>query len=280
MAARSARGDILTLMVWRYLKAQLLVLLFGGLVGPIFLICYLAFGREEGLDWMLHSGVLITGCDIVAAVLWAGYGARSARWSEFLEQHGVLALAEVVGIHETGTRVNDQPLVKLDLHIEGPGLTSFDTQDRVLASLNRLPVISGRTLAVLVDPATNGYRIDWERSALLSGTVPARFTLAEDNQTYDLAGQVGPMMEILQILRAHGVPVQGEIDIRSDPAVRQQVAAVVRRAAERSAEAAGPGGAASRSTGERLQELEALRKDGIVTDDEYRQKRQQIIADL
>ncbi|WP_046300529.1 SHOCT domain-containing protein [Mycobacterium sp. UM_Kg27] len=267
-------------MVWRYLKAQLLVLLFGGLVGPIFLICYLAFGREEGLDWMLHSGVLITGCDIVAAVLWAGYGARSARWSEFLEQHGVLALAEVVGIHETGTRVNDQPLVKLDLHIEGPGLTSFDTQDRVLASLNRLPVISGRTLAVLVDPATNGYRIDWERSALLSGTVPARFTLAEDNQTYDLAGQVGPMMEILQILRAHGVPVQGEIDIRSDPAVRQQVAAVVRRAAERSAEAAGPGGAASQSTGERLQELEALRKDGIVTDDEYRQKRQQIIADL
>jgi hypothetical protein len=35
-----------------------------------------------------------------------------------------------------------------------------------------------------------------------------------------------------------------------------------------------------RSAGERLQELEALRRAGTVTDDEYDRKRQQIIADL
>ena len=34
--------------------------------------------------------------------------------TQALEATGVLALARVVGIHETHTRINDQPLVKLD----------------------------------------------------------------------------------------------------------------------------------------------------------------------
>jgi hypothetical protein len=62
--------------------------------------------------------------------------------------------------------------------------------------------------------------------------MPAQFTLAEDgNRTYDLSGQAGPLMEIMQILKASGVPMNGTIDIRSNPAVRQQVMSVVRRAA-------------------------------------------------
>ena len=34
-------------MVWRYIKAQLMVLLCGGLVGPIFLAVYFATGQES-----------------------------------------------------------------------------------------------------------------------------------------------------------------------------------------------------------------------------------------
>ncbi|NDJ87585.1 SHOCT domain-containing protein [Mycolicibacter kumamotonensis] len=267
-------------MLWRYVKAQVMVLGFGGLVGPIFLIVYFATSQQADLKWMFYTGLLVTFGDVLIALLLTDYGAKSAAKNQFLEQNGVLALAQVTGIHETGTRINDQPLVKLDLHIEGAGLAPFDTQDRVIASVTRLPLISGRKLAVLVDPATNRYQIDWQRSALLSGTAPARFTLAEDNRTYDLSGQAGPLMEIFQILRANGIPVQGTIDIRSNPVVRQQVAAVIRRAT-------GPGAGGpshevpeSRSAGERLQELDALRKQGVVTDEEYAQKRQQIIADL
>jgi len=267
-------------MVWRYVKAQAMVLGFGGLVGPIFLIVYFATGRQPDLSWMFYSGLLVTACDVVAAVLLAGYGAKSAAQNQFLEQSGVLAMAQVTGIAETGTRINDQPLVKLDLHIEGPGLTPFDAQDRVIASVTRLPMITGRNLAVLVDPATNEFHIDWQRSALLSGTVPAQFTLAEDNSTHDLAGQAGPLMEILQILRNNGIPMQGTVDIRSNPVVREQVSAVVRRAVEHSTAAVGPEPPPSRSVGERLQELESLRKAGAVTDEEYAQKRLQIIADL
>ena len=158
----------------------------------------------------------------------------------------MLALAQVTGIGETGTRINDQPLVKVNLHIEGPGLTPFDVQDRVIASVTRLPLITGRKLVVLVDPATNEYQIDWNRSALVGGMMPAQFTLAEDgNRTYDLSGQAGPLMEIMQILKANGVPMNGTIDIRSNPVVRQQVMNVVRRAAAQQVPPAGAHGAAA-----------------------------------
>ncbi|BBX23947.1 membrane protein [Mycolicibacter terrae] len=278
--ARRVTGASVSHMLWRYVKAQAMVLGFGGLVGPIFLVVFFATGQQADLKWMFYTGLLVTFCDVLVALVLTDFGTKSAAKTRFLEQNGVLALAQVTGIHETGTRINDQPLVKLDLHIEGAGLAPFDTQDRVIASVTRMPLISGRKLAVLVDPTTNSYRIDWQRSALLSGTAPARFTLAEDNQTYDLAGQDGPLMEIFQILRANGIPVQGTIDIRSNPAVRQQVAAVVRRAAEQSAGAPAQEAVQTRSAGERLQELDALRKQGVLTDEEYAQKRRQIIAEL
>lgn len=265
-------------MLWRYVKMQALVLLCGGLVGPIFLVVYFALQQQMLLKWMFYVGLLITAADVLIALALTSYGAKSTARTTFLETQGVLALAQVTGIHETGTRINEQPLVKIDLHIEGPGLMPFDSQDRVIASITRLPMITGRKLAVLVDPATNNYQIDWQRSALLNGMVPAQFTLAEDNQTVDLAGQVGPLMEIMQILKAHNIPLQGTIDIRSNPAAREQVLSVVRRAAAQPNPA--PAVVDARSVGERLQELDSLRAAGAVSDAEYATKRQQIISDL
>jgi hypothetical protein len=286
-------------MLGRYVKAQLMVLLCGGLVGPIFLAVYFALGESARpyIQWMFWVGLLITAADVLIALALASYGAKSDATTQMLESRGVLALAQVTGIGETGTRINDQPLVKVNLHIEGPGLTPFDVQDRVIASVTRLPLITGRKLVVLVDPATNEYQIDWNRSALVGGMMPAQFTLAEDgNRTYDLSGQAGPLMEIMQILKANGVPMNGTIDIRSNPVVRQQVMSVVRRAAAQQVPPAGhmapPPPAGYRppptppptipepSTAQRLQELETLRAMGTITDGEYNAKRQQIISEL
>ncbi len=141
---------------------------------------------------------------------------------------------------------------------------------------------------MLVDPTTREYRIDWERSALVNGLVPAQFTLAEDNKTYDLSGQAGPLMEILQILKANNIPLNNMVDIRSNPALRQQVQAVVRRAADQQAPAPQPaaGGPApvaaspQQSIAQRLQELETLRTTGALTDEEYNSRRAQIIAEI
>ncbi|AFE15649.1 hypothetical protein MRGA327_04295 [Mycobacterium tuberculosis RGTB327] len=166
----------------------------------------------------------------------------------------------------------------MHLHISGPGITPFDTEDRVIASVTRLGNLTARKLVVLVNPATQQYLIDWERSALVNGLVPAQFTVAEDNKTYDLSGQTGPLMEILQILKANNVPLNRMVDIRSNPALRQQVQAVVRRAAERQAPAAEP--ASQGSIAERLAELESLRASGAVNAAEYESKRAQIISEI
>src|ERR1700754_4513439 len=273
-------------MVWRYIKAQLMVLLCGGLVGPIFLAVYFATGQESILKWMFYVGVLITAADVLIALALANFGAKSAAKTQALEQSGVLALAQITGIGETGTRINEQPLVKLQLHIEGPGIAPFDSQDRVIANVTRMGNFNQRKLVVLVDPTTQEYQIDWERSALINGLVPATFTIAEDNRTYDLSGQAGPLMEILQILKANGISMNNMIDLRSNPAARQQVQAVVRRAAAAQQAPAAAAPAAQHApppeptTAQRLQELETLRATGSISDDEYNAKRQQILSDL
>jgi hypothetical protein len=283
-------------MFARYLKSQLVVLLCGGLVGPIFLIVYFALGpmSRAYIGWMFYVGLLITAADVLIALALANYGAKSAAKTAALEQSGVLTLAQITGIGETGTRINDQPLVKLDLHIEGPGIAPFDTQDRVIASVTRMGNFNSRKLVVLVDPATNQFQIDWERSALVNGLVPAQFTVAEDNKTYDLSGQAGPLMEILQLLKANGIPLNRMVDVRSDPGLRRQIQAVVRRAAAQqfpaapapmAAPAAAPTpppsfGPPAPSISQRLQELETLRATGAVSEEEYKAKRSQIISEI
>lgn len=278
-------------MLGRYLKSQIMVLLYGGLVGPIFLAVYFGTGQTSLMKWMFWVGLLITAADVLIALALANVSAKSAAKTKALEQSGVLALAQVVGIHETGTRINEQPLVKIDLQISGPAITPFATQDRVLASITRLPMITNRKLVALVDPATNEYQIDWERSALIGGVMPANFTIAEDNRTYDLSGQAGPLMDILQILKANGIGLNNMIDLRSNPAARAQVQDVVRRAAA-AQQAAAPATAGpvtplapyaappEPTTAQRLQELETLRATGAITDVEYNAKRQQILSDL
>ena len=70
---------------------------------------------------------------------------------------------------------------------------------------------------MLVDPNTREYEIEWQASALIAGVVPAQFTSTEDNTTYDLSGQAGPLMEILQIYKANNLPFSGTVDIRNYP---------------------------------------------------------------
>ena len=275
-------------MLMRYVKCQLMVLLFGGIVGPIFLAVGLARVPVVG-EMFLWMGLAITVIDVIVALLWANYGAKSAAKTQALEANGVLALARITGMGETGTRINDVPLVRLMLRVEGPGIAPFDAEDSVLAQVTRMPILSRGSVVVLVDPATNQFQIDWNRSALVSGMAPAQFTLADDNRTYDLSGQVGPLMEIMHILKANGVPMDGSIDIRSNPVVRQQVMNVVRRAAAQQPQASAPVAAPpppqpcapppyaaappQPSVSQRLQELETLRATGTITESEYTAKR-------
>jgi hypothetical protein len=276
------------------LKAQLIVLLCGGLVGPIFLVVYFTLGLDSLLQWMFYVGLLITVADVLVALALANYGAKSSAKVAALEQNGVLALAQITGITETGTWVNNQQVVKVHLHIAGPGFLPFDSEDRVIASVTRLGNLNARKVVVLVNPTTSEYRIDWERSALVNGLVPAQFTVAEENRTYDLSGQAGPLMEILQILKANNVALNQMVDIRSNPALRAQIQAVVRRAVEQQAPATQPAPAPAAASGTtaavvtppeptiaaRLQELKDLHASGALTDAEYTSRRAAIISEI
>ena len=87
---------------------------------------YFATGQSGLLKRMFWVGLLITAADVLIALALANYGAKSAAKTQLLEQQGVLALAQITGITETGTRINDQPLVKLNLHVSGPGIAPFE----------------------------------------------------------------------------------------------------------------------------------------------------------
>jgi hypothetical protein len=287
-------------MLARYIRAQIIVLVCGGLVGPIFLITYFvlpgmlggSFGTDtsslvqQNTSWLLWVGLFITIADVLVAIWLANRGAQSSAKSAALHQTGVLTMAQITGLGETGMRINERPVVNLDLHISGPGF-AFDDRKRVTVDITKQAIVTARKLVVLVDPNTRDYEIDWQASALICGVVPAQFQSTEDNRTYDLSGQAGPLMEIMQIYKANNLPFGGTVDIRNYPGVRQQVMDVVRRAAAQQQPApAGVGAAAAGATppqasvAQRLQELEALHKSGALSAEEYASKRAQIIADI
>ena len=200
--------------------------------------------RSSPLSGCSGLGLLITVADVLVALWLANRGAQSSAKSAALHQTGVLTMAQITGLGETGMRINERPVVNLDLHISGPGF-EFDSRKRVTVDITKQAIVTARKLVVWVDPNTRDYEIDWQASALICGVVPAQFQSTEDNQTYDLSGQAGPLMEILQIYKANNLPFGGTVDIRSYPAVRQQIMAVVRRAAAQQQPAAAGVGAAA-----------------------------------
>jgi hypothetical protein len=284
-------------MLARYLKNQGIVLLCGGLVGPIFLVVYFALGpmaRPE-LNWMFWTGLVVTAVDVLAALALTSSGARSAARHEQLTRTGVLCAARITGIRDTSLFVNEQQMIKVDLHVDMPGTAGFDTQLSVPASPARMRVLNGHRLMALVEPGTQNYEIDWNASALLAGAVPAEFTVDEDRRTYNLTGREDSLLQILNVLHVNGIPLGGTIDIRSNPAVRQQVIDIVRRAAkDGAAQPTTPGPSAEApspsplpiytppppTVSQRLQELETLRATGAVTQAEYDAKRLEILNDL
>lgn len=73
-------------MLARYIKMQLLVLLCGGLVGPIFLVVYFTLGLGSLMSWMFYVGLIITVADVLVALALTNYGAKTAAKTAALER--------------------------------------------------------------------------------------------------------------------------------------------------------------------------------------------------
>lgn len=264
-------------VVARFLKILAFSLLCG-IVGPIFIVMYYVID-EPATSWMLYSGVGITIGIVVLAFVLTLIFTRTDETRKLLEANGILALADVVAANETGMRVNDQPVIKLTLQIHGDGISPFRAETRTRVSVLQVPALSRGKLVVLVAPGTEQFQIDWQRSALLNGQVPAKFTSSSQGREYDLTGQAGPLFEIMKVLKANGIGTDGVVDIRSNPVVRQQIDAILRKTegAER-APSADP--TPTGSVADRLAELDRLKLASLVSEAEYNTKRAEILGDL
>lgn len=283
--------------LWTFIKTLAFVMLCG-IVGPIFWVMYYVIGDVDGTKWMLWSGMGITILNVVIAFFIARGATRMKAKVARMQLTGHMAIADITSLAQTNMQINDQPVMKLGLRIRGDGVPSFETEIRKTVPIVAQAMLHRRVLAVLVDPATKEFEIDWQATAMLTGSVPSQFTSTEDGRTYDLTGQPEPLIKILEVLRRHGIGTDSVVDLRSNPSARQEVMTIVRQygyspqasgqpvGGVNVAPSAGPSaaptapGAPSQSLSERLAELDALQASGQITGVEYQQARQRLLGTL
>ncbi|WP_207840403.1 SHOCT domain-containing protein [Williamsia soli] len=257
-----------------------------GIVGPIFLVAYFVIG-DPMVGWMFYAGLGITILDVVIAFFISQFTYRGKRRRFELEQTGRLGVADVLSVEQTNVQVNNQPMMKLKLRIHGDGIAPFDADKRLVVPLMHLSALNARRLAVLVDPYSGQFEIDWQRTPLLAGSAPARFTDTDTGREFDLSGQSDALLEIMNVFKNNNIPFGGTVDLRSNPVARQQVMDIVRRVGGqpaggpdlRKADYAAPP-APPRSPSQRLAELEAMRGAGNISDAEYQAVRTRILGEL
>ena len=240
---------------------------------------------------MFWVGLFLTVADVLVALALANWGAKSAAKTAALEQSGVLALAHITGMGETGTRINDQPLIKLDLHIEGPGITPFDTRPR-----HRLGDPDGqlqrtqtrRTRRPGHQPVPD--RLGAKRFGQRTGTCaihcrgrrkdlrPVRAGRPADGDSATAEGQ----WHSVEPHGRHPVEPRPAPTDSGDRAARRRPAGPARACSSRvTAPSPSPSFTPPEpSISQRLQELETLRATGAVTEEEYKAKRSQIISEI
>ncbi|WP_141004892.1 SHOCT domain-containing protein [Nocardioides humi] len=149
-----------------------LFMLLCGIVGPIFVIVGLSVD-EPGTGWLLPLGIAITVLDVVIGLVIGGLRHRSALRSHRLRQRGRPARAQVLSFEHTSVRINEQPLLKLRLRIEGEDIAPFEVESRQVVPDVRMPLLYGGELPALVDPETREWEVDWSSARPIApGVVP------------------------------------------------------------------------------------------------------------
>jgi hypothetical protein len=229
---------------------------------------------------------------------------RRASAMQALTKTGLPGTAQILEMSQTGVYINENPQVRMKLHVEAQGIPPYECEKKVTVPMIALGVLgSGRPLSVYVDPNDHeNIYIDWSGApagagagaAVTPGTGPFTFALP-DGSTVDLSSDAAAQKEILDVLRANGIdPHAGTLDLRTNPRVRQAVLDVVARrgyripdgaaggAAGAGASVASPaaGGGDDRPGVERLVELQQMRDKGLIDEDEFEATKQRILKSL
>ena len=256
----------------------------GAIAGPLialFLIGGIAF-------WITTPGIFIgqiwVGVAVLLIVIFALVGRAGARRDRLIRE-GIHGTATVLGMEQTGVYINEQPQVHLRLRVEAPGITPYDVERKEVVPMLALGSLSQGQLSVAIDPE------DHDRVVVDWGAVAAPMTLATPDGRTISVDKPAARAEVSAALRKHQVGTSGEVSIRDNPVVRQEVWSILEHhgydvsADGRSGAAAStPSPAASpepeRDPVQALEDLKEMRDKKLITEAEFQVKKRELLADL
>jgi hypothetical protein len=261
--------------------------------------------RPNAIGWSLVLFFLIGGIafwitipDIFIGQIWVvvalGLGAlylfmnRGASKMDELKRTGAPGTATIQGMTQTGVYVNEQPQVRLKLHIQASGMEPYEMEKTLtvpMIALGRLG--SGQPLTVFVDRQDREkIAIDWFGGG---GAGAAPFTVQSAGGAPVNVGDASTQQAVMQALHEHGVdPSSGEVDLRQMPEARE---AVLKALKEHGVDAAHAAAAANPATTvsdqgntgeplERLTKLMQLKSAQLITDEEFAEQRKRILGEV
>jgi Short C-terminal domain len=158
--------------------------------GALFVI----FVREA---WLLGTIWMVVAAFLFSLYAWMS---RRADQADELKREGVRGRARVLDLTQTGTYINENPRVKLRLHVDAPGVPQFEVTHTYTVPLVALGAFAaGDSLPVYMDPADpKKFTIDW-----LGGS--GKSTGGDDTEE---------RLKKLDKLRSDGLITQAEYDER------------------------------------------------------------------
>lgn len=188
-----------------------LVALFG--IGGFF------FWRNAPELWI---GQIWVGVAALLALIYILMTVRANKASTLVAS-GIRGSAQVLEMTQTGTYINEQPRVKLQLRIQAPGVTPFESNDTYTVPLIALGSLQpGRPLMVMLDPQNpQNFAIDWfgagagSRGAGAGADCsPSTAGSTEAVRTADLGGDPDPSVRLTKLteLRKAGTISDAEFE--------------------------------------------------------------------
>jgi len=132
--------------------------------GVVFAVAFVVTFLGGGIGLVSQGGgvnLSVGSCFIVCAVL-AILLVVFARGTD-LRTHGLRGEAWVLDAEETGLQINDRPVVRLRLRVQGLGIAPFETERKPVVPMTGLGLLStGTPLTVWFDPEDHSkFDIDW-----------------------------------------------------------------------------------------------------------------------
>ena len=199
-------------------------------------------------------GQIWIGVAVLLAIVFLLLGRREANWDR-IKQEGIRGQARILSGGQTGTYINEQPVMNLTLRVEAPGVAPYELEKKVTVPLLAIASIgSGRPLPVYLErEKPEDIVIDWNE-VVASASMPQT-----QAATIDLSQDPAAREGVLRALKEHGVDV-AHAEAASNPGM--------------------PVADDSGAPLDRLQKLMELKNAQLITDEEFAEHKGRILKDV